>query len=66
MKIAILIYVAVSLLFGAIAATFEVWTRPVELPRATGGTHPSPPFSALGVGLFVTLFWPVILIGVIL
>ena len=25
MKIALLIYVAVSLLFGAIAATFEVW-----------------------------------------
>lgn len=66
MKIAILIYVAVSLLLGAMVATFEVWSRPAELPRAEGGTFPSPPHGALAIGLFVTVFWPVLLIGVIL
>ena len=66
MKIAILIYAAVSLLFGGLAATFEVWSRPSELERVDGEKFQAPPYSALAVGLFVMAFWPVLLIGVIL
>ena len=60
----ILIYTIVSLVLGGIAATITIWIGPDVLPRANGrGTFLSPKVSAIGVGLFVTVLWPVLLIG---
>lgn len=67
MTIAILIYVAVSLVLGGAAATIEIWSRPADLPCADGrGTFKAPPYSALWMGLFVMVLWPILLIVMIL
>jgi hypothetical protein len=55
----ILVYGALSLLIGGVAATVEIWTPPTMLDRADGrGKFPSPKVSAIGIGLLVALFWP--------
>ena len=54
MTIAVLAYAALSLVLGGIAATYEIWH------------FPSPKVSAVGIGLFVALFWPVLVVVLIL
>jgi len=59
---AILVYIALSLVFGGIAATVELWTPPTMLDRADGRgkfSSPRPRLSeALGIGLFCAGLWP--------
>lgn len=64
MTLAILVYAVVSLVIGAVAATYEIWHRPTKLDRADGrGTFSSP---KMGLGeviffsLFAALFWPLL------
>jgi hypothetical protein len=60
---AIIIYVTVSLVLGGLAATYEIWYRPADLPRADGkGTYPAPKVGPIGMFLFVATLWPILLI----
>lgn len=65
MTLIVLIYVGLSLFFGGIAATIETWIPTHELPRAGRwrGREIERP-SAIGMGLFVAVLWPLLLIGV--
>jgi hypothetical protein len=59
-----MIYMIISLLFGGIATTVEVWS-----PRARGdgrGQHPAPDLSAIGMGIFVAIFWPLLALPIAL
>ena len=57
----ILIYAGLSLVIGGIAASYEIWHKPLMLDRANGrGKFPSPKDNPIGVGLFVALLWPVL------
>jgi hypothetical protein len=63
----LIIYAAVSLFFGGLAATFEIWDRPTQLERADRrGTFTAPKFNPFWIGLFVAALWPVLLIEVLL
>lgn len=62
--VAILVYAGMSLVVGAVAATYEIWHQPTMLDRADGrGKFPSP---TMGLGeviffsLFAALFWPLL------
>ena len=70
MTTAILIYAALSLLFGGAAVTYEIWHRPLMLDRADGrGKFPSPKMQGselLFFGVFVALCWPVLAVVMIL
>jgi hypothetical protein len=67
MTIALIVYIAGGIVFGGLAATFEIWDRPADLDRADGsGTFKSPRFDALWIGLFVAVCWPLLLIAVVL
>jgi len=59
--VAILIYAGLSLVVGGIAASYEIWSKPVMLDRANGrGKFRSPKASAIGICLFVTILWPIL------
>lgn len=62
----LLIYAALSLVLGGCAATYEIWSAPAMLDRADGrGKFPSPKSTtgeAIGIGLFVALVWPVVVV----
>lgn len=63
------LYVALSLLIGGCVLTYEIWHRPAMLDRADGrGKHPSPKmrgFDLVLFGVFVVVFWPCLLIAMI-
>ena len=62
-----LIYAGLSLMIGGCAATYEIWSPPTMLDRADGrGKFPSPKSSAIGIGLFVAIVWPIVIIIAIL
>jgi hypothetical protein len=62
--IAIIVYIAVGLVLGGIAATIEIWDRPIDLERAVGrGTFKSPKYSSIGILVFVAVCWPLLLIA---
>lgn len=65
MLIALIVYIAVGLALGGAAAYVEFTDEPIDLERADGrGTFKNPKYSALGIGLFVMVFWPLLLISV--
>lgn len=70
MTLVFLVYVAVSLLVGGAAASYEIWHRPLMLDRADGrGKFPSPkmrPLEVIIFGLFVALIWPLLTVFMIL
>ena len=64
MTLAILVYASLSLVVGAVAATYEIWQRPVLLDRADGRGKFLSPKMGLGevifFSLFAALFWPLL------
>lgn len=66
MTITIAVYAAVSLVLGGIAATYEIWHRPMLLDRADGRGKFASPKMGLGevifFGLFVALVWPLLVV----
>ena len=66
----VFIYVTLSLLVGGAAVTYEIWHQSVRLDRADGrGKFPSPKMQIgelIFFGLFVIIFWPILLIPMIL
>ena len=67
MTTVLLIYTGLSLLIGGCAATYEIWSTPTLLDRADGrGKFASPKSSAIGIGLFVAVVWPVVVLIAIL
>ena len=60
------LYAALSLVLGGCAATYEIWSTPTMLDRADGRGKFSSPKStvseALGIGLFVAVVWPVVVV----
>lgn len=64
MMTALVVYITVGLVLGALAAWAEIRGVLSERERADGhGTFKSPPYSAIGIGLFVAVFWPLSLIA---
>jgi hypothetical protein len=64
---AILTYAAVSVVLGGIVAAIVIWTDPDVPPPADGrGAFLHPKIRAIGIGLFVAVVWPLLLIGSIL
>lgn len=55
----LLIYVGISLVFGGIAATIETWWKPSTNSRL-------PPPNPIGMGVFVAVLWPLLLVPVLL
>lgn len=67
MTVEIIVYVALSLVLGGVAATITIWMNSDEIPRAAGqGTFTSPKLTAIGIGLFVAVLWPLLLISAVL
>jgi hypothetical protein len=65
MMIALFVYIAMGLVLGGVAAYVEVTDKPTDLECADGrGTFKNPKYSAIGIGLFVAVFWPILLISV--
>lgn len=62
--LAILVYASLSIVIGAVAATYEIWQRPMLLDRADGcGKFPSPKMEigeVIFFSLFAALFWPLL------
>jgi hypothetical protein len=66
MTIALIIYLAGALVFGGLAMIFEIQSRSAELERTEDrGTLPAPKFIPLWIGLFVAVFWPLVLTWVV-
>jgi hypothetical protein len=68
MTTALIVYIAVGLGLGTLASWAEIRlqrdARSNVLDRASGpGTFKSPVYPVIGIGLFVAVFWPLLLIG---
>jgi len=64
------VYVGISIFFGGCAFALELWWISMSIPlleRADGrGYFKSPAVSALALGLFAAIVWPLLLVGAIL
>ena len=67
--ISTLVYAALSLVIGGLAATYEIWHRPLMLDRADGrGKFPSPKMQGselIFFGVFVAVLWPILAVAMI-
>lgn len=63
----LIVYVTVSVVLGGSVAAIVILTDSDEQPRADGrSTFLSPKVRAIGIGLFVAVVWPLLLIGSLL
>lgn len=65
----LVVYAALSLVIGGLAATYEIWQRPLMLDRADGrGKFPSPKMQGselIFLGVFVAVLWPILAVTMI-
>lgn len=61
-----LIYIGLSFVLGGIAASYEIWHKPLMLDRSNGrGKFPSPKDNPIFIALFTAIFWPVLIVCLI-
>ena len=61
-----IIYAGLSLLIAGVVVTYDLYSPPTMLDRADGrGKHPAPKSTTgelIGIGVFVAIVWPVLLV----